>query len=53
MARPARERGLGLSIVAAIAKAHDGRTRIAQQSGPGARVEIALPVSTRVPVTSS
>jgi two-component system, OmpR family, sensor kinase len=45
--------GLGLSIVAAIAKAHGGRARIARQSGPGARFEITLPVSSRVPVTSS
>ena len=45
--------GLGLSIVAAIAKAHGGQARIGGNAGPGARFEIVLPVSSRVPVTSS
>jgi signal transduction histidine kinase len=45
--------GLGLSIVAAIAKAHGGRAHIDRKAGPGARFEIVLPVSSRVPVTSS
>lgn len=36
--------GLGLSIVAAIAEAHGGRAAVVRDSGPGARVEITLPL---------
>jgi signal transduction histidine kinase len=35
--------GLGLSIVAAIAKAHGGYAHLGPGSGPGARFEIVLP----------
>ncbi len=37
--------GLGLSIVGAIAQAHDGRVRLVRRPGPGTRFEISFPYS--------
>ncbi|MHA6780360.1 ATP-binding protein [Pseudonocardia saturnea] len=36
--------GLGLSIVAAIAEAHGGRAAVVRDAGPGARLEIMIPI---------
>jgi two-component system, OmpR family, sensor kinase len=43
-------RGLGLSIVSAIAEAHGGSARLVPQSGAGARFEIVLPADAARPV---
>lgn len=39
--------GLGLSIVAAIARAHGGSARLAETEGRGARFEIVIPLTAR------
>jgi two-component system, OmpR family, sensor kinase len=44
--------GLGLSIVAAIAKAHGGHARLVPGGSPGARFEIILPGQSAEPVES-
>jgi two-component system OmpR family sensor kinase len=52
-ARPGSGLGLGLSIVAAIAEAHGGRARLAEDVDRGARFEIIVPAVPAEPASET